>query len=296
MALPEGLGIIDTMIDFPRGEGNAVYRNITAITKDEESQSFKMPAAYLFGDNIPDHAGDIDPIAVTLGEMDKYGIEIGVCGVGSDEDPGDLGFRAVTEHPDRFVSLVSVDPNQGMDAVRRITSVRERFGAKLRGVHVFPAGCNPGVPINDKKLYPVYAKCVELGLPIFVCAGIPGPRVPMASQRVELIDEVMYDFPELVFVTRHGCEPWTDLAVKLMLKWPNLYFSTTAFSPKHYPKAIIDYANTRGADKVLYGGYFPMGLSLERITNELAQLPIKDEVLPKFLRYNAARVLGLDVS
>jgi predicted TIM-barrel fold metal-dependent hydrolase len=153
----------------------------------------------------------------------------------------------------------------------------------------------PQVPINDKKMYPFYAKCVELDLPIFVCAGIPGPRVPFAPQHVELIDEVMYDFPELVFVTRHGCEPWQDLAVKLMLKWPNLYYSTSAFAPKHYPKAIIDYANTRGADKVIYAGYFPMGLSLDRIFRELRDLPLKDEVWPKFLRDNAAKVLKLDV-
>ena len=81
----------------------------------------------------------------------------------------------------------------------------------------------------------------------------------------------MYDFPELVFVTRHGCEPWQDLAVKLMLKWPGLHYSTSAFAPKHYPKAIIDYANTRGADKIIYAGYFPMGLSLERIMTEMPQ-------------------------
>ncbi|MEE4282070.1 MAG: amidohydrolase family protein [Pseudomonadales bacterium] len=68
-------------------------------------------------------------------------------------------------------------------------------------------------------------------------------------------DQVMYDFPELVFVTRHGCEPWEDLAVELMLKWPNLYYSTTAFAPKFYPKAIIDYANSRGADKIIYGRF-----------------------------------------
>jgi len=91
----------------------------------------------------------------------------------------------------------------------------------------------------------------------------------MGAQKVELIDEVMYDFPDLTFVTRHGCEPWEDLAVKLMLKWPNLYYSTSAFAPKHYPKAIIDYANTRGADKVIYAGYFPMGLSLERIMTDM---------------------------
>ncbi|MEC8814179.1 MAG: amidohydrolase, partial [Actinomycetota bacterium] len=64
--------------------------------------------------------------------------------------------------------------------------------------------------------------------------------------------------------------------------------------PKHYPKAIIDYANTRGADKILYAGYFPMGLSLDRIFTELRDVPFKAGVWPKFLRENAIQVLGLD--
>jgi predicted TIM-barrel fold metal-dependent hydrolase len=145
-------------------------------------------------------------------------------------------------------------------------------------------------------MYPIYAKCVELGIPIFCCAGVPGPRLRMAPQHVELIDEVMYDFPELVFVTRHGCEPWQDLAVKLMLKWPGLHYSTSAFAPKYYPKAIVDYANTRGADKIIYAGYFPMGLSIERIMTEMPDVGLKDDVWPKFLRTNALRVLGLEAS
>ena len=70
---------------------------------------------------------------------------------------------------------------------------------------------------------------------------------------------------------RHGAEPWDELAVKLMLKWPNLYYSTSAFAPRYYPEPIVDYANTRGADKVMYAGYFPMGLSLERIFSELPE-------------------------
>ena len=70
--------------------------------------------------------------------------------------------------------------------------------------------------------------------------------------------------------------------------------STSAFAPKYYPKAIIDYANSRGADKVLYAGYFPMGLSLERIFSELPNVPLKDDVWPKFLYGNAARILGLE--
>jgi predicted TIM-barrel fold metal-dependent hydrolase len=178
-----------------------------------------------------------------------------------------------------------------MDGLRDVVRAYETWG--VRAITVFPAGLLPQVAIDAPQMYPFYAKAIELGIAVFCCAGIPGPRVPAAPQRVELIDQVMYDFPELVFVTRHGCEPWTDLMVKLMLKWPNLYYSTSAFSPKHYPKAIVDYANTRGADKVMYAGYFPMGLHLDRIMAEMPSVPFHDDVWPKFLRGNALKLLGL---
>lgn len=199
----------------------------------------------------------------------------------------------VENHPDRFLAAHEPDPNDIMATLRSVRELHRDSG--LRAVTAFPSGRNPPVPIDDPKMYPLYALCCELDIPIFCCAGIPGPRVPFAAQSVDRIDQVMYDFPELTFVTRHGCEPWEDLIVKLMLKWPNLYYSTSAFAPKHYPKAIIDYANTRGADKIIYAGYFPMGLSLDRIFAELRDVPFKDDVWPKFLRHNAARVLGLDL-
>ena len=115
----------------------------------------------------------------------------------------------------------------------------------------------------------------------------------MAPQKVELIDEVCWYFPELKFVMRHGAEPWTALACKLMLKYPNLYYSTSAFSPKHYPKDIINFANTRGKKKIMYAGYFPMGLSLDKIFKEMNDVPFKDDVWPLFLGENAQRVLKL---
>src|SRR5271165_4752019 len=284
MSFPRDVGIIDTMISFPIRDPKAAYDFIHRQTKDEESKEFEFPVEYMFKD-VPHPDLTNDPVAVTLAEMDRHGIDKALVAVA----PGSAGRRAVGEHPDRFLASLSVDPNDGMAALAAIVDVHATVG--LRAVEVFPAGTVPQVAINDKKMYPIYAKCCELGLPIFVCAGVPGPRIRMEPQKVEYIDEVMYDFPELTFVTRHGCEPWTDLAVKLMLKWPNLYYSTSAFAPKYYPKDVIDYANTRGADKVIYAGYFPMGLSLERIKRELPGVPFKDEVWPKFLRENAARVL-----
>lgn len=292
MPMPTGIGIIDTMIGFPHGDMKAVYAFITRQTKDRQSaEEFDFPVEYMFKD-VPEKelTGTPDPVQVTLGEMDRWGIERALIGVG--EDPESVAARALRLHPDRFIASTEVDPNKGMEEIRRIVRLSEQYD--LRALTCFPSGTFPQVPINDKKMYPIYAKCVELAIPIFCCAGVPGPRVRMAPQHVELIDEVMYDFPDLVFVTRHGCEPWADLAVKLMLKWPGLHFSTSAFAPKYYPKAVIDYANTRGADRLIYAGYFPMGLSLERIMTEMPNVPLKDEVWPKFLRTNALRVLGLE--
>jgi predicted TIM-barrel fold metal-dependent hydrolase len=79
-----------------------------------------------------------------------------------------------------------------------------------------------------------------------------------------------------------------------MLKWPGLHYSTSAFAPRHYPDSIVHFANTRGADKILYGGYFPMGMSLERIMGDMDAVGFKDSVWPGFLRGNAARLLKID--
>jgi predicted TIM-barrel fold metal-dependent hydrolase len=293
MGMPTGIGIIDTMIGFPHHDMKETYAFITRQTKDRESkEDFAFPVEYMFND-VPETGlvDSSDPISVTLREMDLWGIEQGLIGVG---EPDDVGELALKRHPDRFIPSMGVDPNEGMEGIRKMVRAYEMWGVRAAGV--FPSGTFPQVAINDKRMYPIYAKCVELGIPLFCCAGVPGPRLKMSVQHVELIDEVMYDFPELVFVTRHGCEPWEELAVKLMLKWPGLHYSTSAFAPKYYPKAIVDYANTRGADKIIYAGYFPMGLSLERIMTEMPNVGFKDEVWPKFLRDNAARVLGLESS
>ena len=287
MAGPVGLPVIDTMIGFPH-EGTAQYDFIRKQTKDRESkQDFDFPVEYMFKD-VPKGLPTDDPVSLVLQQMDRFGIEKAMIGVS--EPSAELALKMF---PDRFIPSGAIsDPNDVMGSVNSIRREYEQFG--IRATSVFPCGLNPQVAINDKKMYPVYAACVELDIPIFINAGVPGPRFPMYPQKVELIDDVMYDFPELTFVTRHGCEPWEDLAVKLMLKWPNLYYSTSAFAPKYYPKAIIDYANTRGADKVLYAGYFPMGLSLERIFSDMPKVAFKDEVWPKFLYSNAARILGLE--
>lgn len=290
MSMPKDVPVIDLMLNIPGEDNSDWYDFMKPLLLDEESRRvFKMPAEYLFNRNIPDIEPQSDYIAYTLAKLDKFNIERAMMGV---DDGNEVVQQAAQRYPGRILTSYHANPNNGMDEVRKVARMREEHG--IVAVTAFPSGLCPQVPINDKRWYPIYAKCVELDLAFCCCVGVPGPRLPMAPQHVELVDEVCWFFPELKFVMRHGAEPWVDLAIKLMIKYPNLSYMTSAFAPKHYPKQIIHYANTRGSDKIMYAGYFPMGLSLERIFAELDGVPLKAEVWPKFLSGNARRVFNLD--
>jgi hypothetical protein len=279
------VAVFDTMLGVPPDRANwrAGFGN---LVRDPASASLRQPAGFLFKD-LPE-VDDRTFEDVLLAEMDRWDIEAGLVPVSFADD--DLGRRLVTTHPARFRGSFSVDPNRPGDADQLERAVRE---LGVRAATFFPCGTNPQVALDGATTYPLYEQCVKLGIPIFVNAGVPGPRVPAWPQEVRRLDDVCYYFPDLVIVTRHGCEPWADLAVKLMLKWPGLHHSTSAFAPKHYPAEIIAYANTRGADKVMYCGYFPAGLTLERQFADMPNVPFKDDVWPKFLRENALRVFKI---
>lgn len=277
--------IIDLMMSIPGGDDPYAFLR-SSLRGSNRADADGLPVAYLFR-NAPKPPEGTAPVDYVIGEMDRFGIARSLIDV---SDPAGPGRAAKAAHSGRFLGSFDVDPNLGMDGVRAL--VAAHAAGVVDAVTAMPSVYQPPVPLDDRRFYPVYAKCVELGLPIFITVGVPGPRVPMAAQTVDRLDEICWFFPELKVVMRHGAEPWEDLAVKLMLKWPNLYYSTSGFAPKRYPRAIIDFANSRGREKVLYAGYFPIGLTLDRIFDELPAIGLKDEVWPNFLWRNAERLFG----
>ena len=286
MTFRSDIGVIDLMIGFPFVDKHAVYDYLYAVIKDDQSKEAQFPVGYMFKDT-PEELGDHDPIDYTFSRMNTHNISAGLFSISG------IALEARRKFPNRVFLSLEIDPNDITGTVRKIRNIHAEHG--LTAVTTFPAGCNPQVPVSDRRYYPIYQTCIDLDLPIIANAGVPGPRVPAACQHVEHFDQVCYDFPELRIVMRHGAEPWEDLAVKLMLKWPGLYYMTSAFAPKYFPKAIIDYANTRGMDKIMYAGYFPAGLTIERMFSELPDVAFRDHVWPNFLRNNAIKVFNLNL-
>jgi predicted TIM-barrel fold metal-dependent hydrolase len=224
------------------------------------------------------------PIEQLLAQMDAARVERAVVTMNAD-DPEPV-HDIVRAFPGKFVSSAVIDPTTGMKALRTIDRLFEHYDVRL--VRIVPFLINR--PPNDKAYYPVYAKCIELGLPISINTGIPGPPMPAEPQRPLYLDEVCLFYPELVVIMAHGADPWWGEAIRLLIKYPNLYMMTSAYAPRYFPQELIHFMNTRGQSKVLFASDHPV-LSFERCLAEAEDLAFREGVLEKYLRSNALAVL-----
>ena len=111
MSIPIDLGIIDTMFGIPDGHREDWYDFLKPQLR-ESSQDYEFPVQYMFK-GVPDDP-EGDGLAFALEQMDRYGIEKAMLGYATTGPTAD----ALTRHPDRFFSSVSVDTNRSAGSVR----------------------------------------------------------------------------------------------------------------------------------------------------------------------------------
>jgi predicted TIM-barrel fold metal-dependent hydrolase len=226
---------------------------------------------------------DID-LPELLDTMDRAGVER--CIITTDcENPAERVLDFARKRPDRFAISLSMDPRSGMRALRSLEELVRTERVVLARITPFMIN----LPPDDRVYYPVYAKCIELDLPIAINTGIPGPPMPGKCQDPMYLDEVCVFFPELKLVMAHGADPWWDVAIRLMIKYRNLYLQTSAYAPRYFPPQLIQFMNTRGRNKILFASDHPV-LSFERCIKEAEELDLRDGVLDDFLYANADRL------
>ncbi|WP_210497107.1 amidohydrolase family protein [Microvirga antarctica] len=206
--------------------------------------------------------------------------------------PYSIVANAVSRYPDRFSALAGIDPFEGMDGVRALERAVKDDG--FIGAHCYPHWFD--LPPDDAKYYPFYAKCVELDIPYQLQVGqsmiyAPEHRTRSVGRPITL-DGIACDFPELRLIGIHVGIPWTDEMIAMAWKHPNVFIGSDAHSPKYWPQSFVDFINSYGQDKVIFGTDFPV-LDFERTTREIAALNLKPSVKQKFFRDNAARIYKL---
>jgi uncharacterized protein len=220
-----------------------------------------------------------------LDDMDANGVAraILLTGLGRKDDRAQ---RYVAARPDRFsLGVGGLDLLRPMKTLRALESfVRDN---PVAFTVVGPSFWGDGMyPPSDAVYYPLYTKCCELDLPLFMNTGLPGPPIPGEVQNPIHLDRVCVRFPELKLCMIHGADPWWDIAIRLMIKYQNLRLMTSAWSPKRLPESLLHYMRTRGSNKVIYASDWPV-LKMRRVVPEALALDLPAEVLDNYLYNNA---------
>jgi predicted TIM-barrel fold metal-dependent hydrolase len=244
------------------------------------------------GDAIPDAR---IPIEATLAAMDEAGVDFGLLSAWRGPNDTDLVSNDevtewVSRHPDRFAGLAAVDLDRPMAAVRELR--RRVHDDGFVGLRVVPWLWNAAP--TDRRYYPLFAECVELGVPFCTQVGHTGPLRPSETGRpIPYVDQVALDFPELVVVCGHVGYPWTEEMVAVARKHENVYIDTSAYTTKRLPDELIRFLKTRtGQRKVLFGTNYPMIRHAHALAG-LDELDLSEDARRDYLHRNAERVFRL---
>lgn len=222
-----------------------------------------------------------------LDEMDAQGVRRAVL-MTNISRPSKRATRFAEQHPDRFnLGLGGHDLLRPMPMLRAL----EAFVASnpVAYASVGPSFWGDGnYPPTDPVYYPLYTKCCELGLPLCMNAGLPGPPLPGDVQNPIHYDRVCLRFPELKLCMIHGADPWWETAIRLMIKYANLRLMTSAWAPRHLPASLLHFMRTRGQERIIFASDSPV-LSITRTVREAAVLDLPADVLDNYLFGNAER-------
>lgn len=186
----------------------------------------------------------------------------------SPEDVQDLRGRYL----DRIHGLVGINPLARMDGVRTLERAITDYG--FVGAHLHPYGY--GVSLDDRSLYPFYAKCAELEVPILIQSGHSAEKMPSRAGHPMGIDEVALYFPDLKLVLGHTGWPWCEDAIAMAWKHTNVYIAMTAHAPRYWDSSLVRFLDSRGRGKVMWGTDYPV-LTHAASLHQVADLGLKAE-------------------
>jgi len=196
--------------------------------------------------------------------------------------------QVVSQYPDKFDGLASVDIRNPVEGVRTLRKYVTEHGFKgLRIVQWLWE-----LPCSHALYYPLLAECVELDVPVCLQVGHTGPLRSSESGRPFHIERIALDFPDLKIVGGHIGYPWTTEMIAVATKFPNVYIDTSAYIPKRYPRELVDYMKGHGGNKVMFGTNYPM-ITPEKCMSQLDVLELDHTVKELFLFQNAQKVFNL---
>lgn len=197
-------------------------------------------------------------------------------------------YDVCERYPDRFRPIAGIDPNRGLAGVKELEIAVTHYG--FLGAHLYPHWF--GLAPNHALYYPYYSKCAELEVPIQIQVGHSAQRRMPTVARPMTLDEVAIAMPELRLLAIHTGWPYIEEAISIAWKHEHVYIGTDAHAPRYWDKNFVQFINTRGRKKVVFGTDWPI-IDFGRARRELDQIEIRQASLPWLLRENCRRLYEL---
>ena len=80
--------------------------------------------------------------------------------------------------------------------------------------------------------------------------------------------------------------------IAMAWKHKNVYIGCDAHWPRYWPASFVQYINTYGGHKVIFGTAFPI-LPFDQTRRDIEELGLRPGVLPLLLRENTRRIYKL---
>ncbi len=195
--------------------------------------------------------------------------------------------EAVAEAGGRIIGAASYDPFRISDGIAELERAVRELGCRYVWFHPLSFG----LPPNDRRFYPLYAKCVELDIAVGFQVGHSAEVLPSDCGRPMLADDVAIDFPDLRINLSHTGWPWVDEWCSMLWRHPNVYGDISAYFPRSLDERLVRFMDSnRGRSKVLFG---TNGLGLRRCKEEFLALDLREETRRQVLHDNAIRFLQI---
>lgn len=228
--------------------------------------------------------------------LDDAGVTCACIGTGrhaSIEHTADLTER----YPNRFIPWCRINPRAGVAGLVQLEHAVHELGMKGMEVSTF----RDELYANDKLYYPLYAKCVELKLPVRIyCTMNYATDKAMDLGRPIYIDDVARSFPKLTIIAGLGGWPWVPELIGLARRHSNVYIDFAAHRPKYLAtpgsgfEMLLQFGNTLLQDRILFASsWITQGLPIKQIVEEVMALPLKEGVKKKWMGENATRMFHM---
>ena len=192
------------------------------------------------------------------------------------------------EAPHRLYGMAGLDPLDIMNGVRKLERGVRELG--FVGAHSYPHWLQ--TPIDGRAFYPLYAKCVELDVPLQVQVGLAFQHTRTTVGFPAAIDTVAVDFPELKLVCIHLGYPWERELVAVSWKNANVYIGCDTHPPQTWAPEILDYLQGDGREKCMFGTNYPC-LDFTEALTQVDALGLDGETKEFVLSKNLRRLYRL---